>query len=230
MKDRTEESRCKCKKQRNVCVYLFKKAKKEYYENIDISNLTNSNLFWKKVKPIFGSKIKSKNSITLIEGTKIIQEEGEFGKTLNDFFASIVENLGINENLLPTSSSETRNVESIIAKFENHPSVVTIRNCFDDNSIFSFKEIGETELIKQINHLNIKNRSLSSDIPTKIIKEFADLFATFITENFNLCLNKGEFPKILKIAEVTPIYKNANPFDKDIYRPISILSNISKKI
>ena len=230
LKDRTEESRCKCKKQRNVCVYLFKKAKKEYYENIDISNLTNSNLFWKKVKPIFGSKIKSKNSITLIEGTKIIQEEGEFGKTLNDFFASIVENLGITENLLPTSSSETRNVESIIAKFENHPSVVTIRNCFDDNSIFSFKEIGETELIKQINHLDIKNRSLSSDIPTKIIKEFADLFATFITENFNLCLNKGEFPKILKIAEVTPIYKNANPFDKDIYRPISILSNISKKI
>ena len=37
-----------------------------------------------------------------------------------------------------------------------------------------------------------------------------------------------EFPEILKIAEVTPVYKNANPFEKDNYRPVSNLSNISK--
>ena len=69
---------------------------------------------------------------------------------------------------------------------------------------------------------------LSSDIPTKIIKEFDDLFATFITKNFNLCLNKGEFPIPLKIAEVILIYKKASPFEKDNYSPISILSNTSK--
>ena len=63
---------------------------------------------------IFGSKIKSKNSITLDEGTKIIQEEGELAKTFKGFFVSIVKNLGINENLLHTSLSETRNIESII--------------------------------------------------------------------------------------------------------------------
>ena len=41
-------------------------------------------------------------------------------------------------------------------------------------------------------------------------------------------MNKGEFPEILKIAEITPIYKKANPFEKDNYRPRSILSNISR--
>ena len=97
---------------------FIKKAEKVYYENIDISNLTNSNKFGKTVKPIFGSKKKSKNSITLAEGTRVIQEEGELAKIFNGFFVSIIKNLGINENLLPTSSSETRNVESIIAKFE----------------------------------------------------------------------------------------------------------------
>ena len=156
----------------------------------------------------------------------IIQEE-ELAKTSNEFFVSIVKSLGINENLLPTSSSETRNVESIIAKFENHPSIVTIRNCFDENSIFPFKEIGKTEVIKEIKNLDIKKGSLTSDIPTKKIKEFDDLSATFIAENFKLCLSKGEFPEILNIAEVTPIYKKANLFEKDNYRPISILSNIS---
>ena len=57
LKDRAEESRCKYKKQRNVCVYLLKKAKKDCYKNIDISNLTETNKFWKTVKPIFASKI-----------------------------------------------------------------------------------------------------------------------------------------------------------------------------
>ena len=56
---------------------------------------------------------------------------------------------------------------------------------------------------KEIKNLDIKKGSLSSDIPTKIIKEFGDLFPIFITENFNLCLNKGEFTEILKIVEFT---------------------------
>ena len=118
LKDRKKESRCKCKKQRNVCVYLLKKAKKVYYENIDISNLIDSKKFWKTLKLIFGSRLKSKNSITLVEGTKIIQEEGKLAQTFNKFFVSIANSLGINENLLSTSSSEARNIEFFIAKFE----------------------------------------------------------------------------------------------------------------
>ena len=129
-------------KNKEMFVYIYlKKAEKDYHENVDISTLTDSNKFWKTVRPIFGSKIKSRNSITWVQGKKIIQEEGELAKTFNEFFVSIVKNHGINENLLYTSSSETRNIESIIAKFESHPSIVTIRNRFDENSIFSFKEI-----------------------------------------------------------------------------------------
>ena len=105
---------------------------------------------------------------------------------------------------------------------------MTRRNRFDTNSIFSFKEIWKTEVNKEIKNLDFKKGSLSSDIVTDIIKGFDDLFAIFITRNFNLYLNNGEFPEILKIAEFTPIYKKANPFQKGNYRPISILSNISK--
>ena len=107
------------------------------------------------VTPIFGSKIKSKNSITSIKGTKLIQEEGELAKTFNKFLVSIVKNLEINENLLLNSSSETKNVESIMAKFENYPSTVTIHNLFDKNSTFSFKEI----VIKEIKSIDIKYHS-----------------------------------------------------------------------
>ena len=80
----------------------------------------------------------------------------------------------------------------------------------------------------EIKNLDIKKGSLTGDIPTKIIKEFGNLFAIFITESSNPCLNKAEFPEILQIAEVTLIYRKANPFEKGNYRPISILSIISK--
>ena len=40
-------------KQRNVCV---KKAKKDYDQNIDINNLTDSEKLWKTMERIFGSK------------------------------------------------------------------------------------------------------------------------------------------------------------------------------
>ena len=122
------------------------------------------------MRPIFVSKIKPKSSITLDEGTKIIREEGELAKTFIEFFVSIIKNPEINENLPHTSSSETRNIESIIAKFENAASIVTIRKRFDENSIFSFKEIGKVEVIKEIKNLDINKRSLSNGIPTKIIR------------------------------------------------------------
>ena len=122
------------------------------------------------MRPIFVSKIKPKSSITLDEGTKIIREEGELAKTFIEFFVSIIKNPEINENLPHTSSSETRNIESIIAKFENAASIVTIRKRFDENSIFSFKEIGKVEVIKEIKNLDINKGSLSNGIPTKIIR------------------------------------------------------------
>ena len=34
------------------------------------------------------------------------------------------------------------------------------------------------------------------------MKEFRDLFASFITESFNLCLNKEELPEILKFTPI----------------------------
>ena len=81
-------------------MYLLKKAKKDYYGNIHISSLTDCNEFWKTLNQFsVVARVKSKNSITLVEGTKIIQEEGELAKIFYEFFVSIVKNLRINENV-----------------------------------------------------------------------------------------------------------------------------------
>ena len=55
-----------------------------------------------------------------------------------------------------------------------------------------------------------------------------DLIAKFIVENFNSCIDEGEFPSELKHADIVPIHKKKDKSDISNYRPVSILSNYSK--
>ena len=45
---------------------------------------------------------------------------------------------------------------------------------------------------------------------------------------FNYRIDKGEFPNDLKHADIVSVYKKNNKCEKENYRPISILSNLSK--
>ena len=49
-----------------------------------------------------------------------------------------------------------------------------------------------------------------------------------LADIFNKCLTAGVFPDSLKIAQVTPIYKNGCKHEFTNYRPISVLSTFSK--
>ena len=44
----------------------------------------------------------------------------------------------------------------------------------------------------------------------------------------NVSFNKGIFPDFLKVTKVIPIHKKGEKLDLNIYRPISLLLNISK--
>ena len=47
-------------------------------------------------------------------------------------------------------------------------------------------------------------------------------------KNFNCCLKKGEFPCVLKHADVIPIHKKEIKSDKVNYTPVNILPHLSK--
>ena len=59
LKTKTQESKLKYNKQRNLCVSITRKAKRSYYENLDLKDITDSKKFWATVKPLFSNKIKS---------------------------------------------------------------------------------------------------------------------------------------------------------------------------
>ena len=65
LKCNSEEARTRFKIQRNLCVTLLRKAKRDYYENLDLGKVSDSKKFWNTVKLVFGNKVTTRNKITL---------------------------------------------------------------------------------------------------------------------------------------------------------------------
>ena len=95
LRDRTDISREEYKKQRNLCVSLLKKAKKDHFANLDIKSVTDNKKFWQTVKPLFSNKVKTKTVIKLVENDAMTDGESGTAKLFNDYFVNIVKKLGI---------------------------------------------------------------------------------------------------------------------------------------
>ena len=68
----------------------------------------------------------------------------------------------------------------------------------------------------------------SSDIPINIIKKSPVILSTKLAVFFNKFLREGIFPAILKVGNITPVYKKGNPQFQGNYRPISTLPLFGK--
>lgn len=77
---------------------------------------------------------------------------------------------------------------------------------------------------------NLKNsNSVGVDgINTEVLKRCADLIAHPLAYLINLMLDRGVFPEILKLAKIVPIYKKGDTEKVENFRPIALLSVISK--
>ena len=81
LKVRLNENRIRYKKQRNICVSLLKKAKRKHFEDLSIADVTHNKNFWKRVKPLFGNKIKGNPNIALVESNDLIADEKPLAET-----------------------------------------------------------------------------------------------------------------------------------------------------
>ena len=104
----------------------------------------------------------------------------------------------------------------------------TFKKFCNSKSHFSFKNVQKEEILKELNNLNINKATPNTDIPTKILKENSDIFGDFIFSNLNSFINTSSYPSLLKRADITPVHKKDSKSAKKNYRPVSILSSISK--
>ena len=73
-----------------------------------------------------------------------------------------------------------------------------------------------------------KKSAISFCIPVKVLIDSVDTYLPIFTDIINSSIRNGTFPEELKSAEVTPLFKKADLFDKVNYRPVSLLSHVSK--
>ena len=98
-------------------------------------------------------------------------------------------------------------------KFGSHPNLALFKNKFTNGNNFKFElvSLSDTEF----------------DSPPKILKLSSEARVNVLHRPFNETITKGVFPDILKLADVTAVFRKDNSFDKKS-RLVSILPTISK--
>ena len=131
LKNRSDENRRLFQKQRNKCVSLLRKAKKEYFSSLNINKVVDNKSFWKIVEPFLSKKTIPSEKITLIDDDELLTDEQKVANTLNDFFSSIVTSLNLPEskNANPLSDNMDHPTLKAIIKWRNHPSVLGYYCC-----------------------------------------------------------------------------------------------------
>ena len=153
-------------------------------------------------------RVKKTSISTIIVDGNTITAPTEMAENFNNFFTLIGKNL--QEKIPPTKKTFTDYLKT--PNLENFTIGLTSADEISDLicSLDSSKSVG------------------SCSIPTKILKIAREIVSLPLSELINNSISKGIFPDICKPAQVIPTFKNDSRLLCSNYRPISLLSNISK--
>ena len=161
-RNRNHGNWCNFKFQRNYCVKLLSKTKKQCYENLSVNNVMDNQTFWKTVKPSFSHKESNSRRITLLENDSILTDDKDITKAMNNFSVNIIKDL----NLKPHKDSSLTNINGITSNSDNHMSIKKIKESFPNivSGDFNFQEVSREDVKKEIITLNVKKFSTNGSI------------------------------------------------------------------
>ena len=119
-------------------------------------------------------------------------------------------------------------ISNIVEKFKDHPSILKIKENIIIDERFHFLPVEESVISDKIDSLDIRKPTTYNNIPTRILVENKDIISPIITKIYNDSNRNSNFPNSLKLADVTPAHKKEDRTKKNNYRPVSILSPVSK--
>ena len=116
----------------------------------------------------------------MIENDIIISEDLAVAETLNAFFSKTIE---LNNTEYDTET--LFDVNQIVDKFKNQPSILKIKENETCKNMFSFALSTLDDMKQCINQLNTKKPTTYKNIPAKILIEFSDVCAGPICNFYN---------------------------------------------
>ena len=122
------------------------------------------------------------------------------------------------------------NIGSSLASKITQPSNITFSSYLtkEITTNFSFTNVTEEQVVKIISDLKPKTSSGLDNLSNKVLKLIKEEIAPILKIIINQSIETGIFPEKLKDAKVLPIYKKGDNYLFENYRPISLLSSVSK--
>ena len=193
------------KRQRNLVKYLVRAAKKSYFKQF-IADKRDTASIWKAL-----------NMITKGKSVSTIPADLTADK-FNTYFLSSAEQLA--------QSTQS-----------NNSSPYTIPDCLKHHcqsrrpsAQFTIPLMTVAEVGRYISSAPKKPSTGLDSISNDLLKISLPYIVEPLTFIFNLCISSGKFPASLKQAKVIPIPKGQDHNNLSNFRPISVLSSLSKPL
>ena len=95
-------------------------------------------------------------------------------------------------------------------------------------SLTNFELCSTTDVEHMLHSLDISKATGHDEMPTVVLKLCAPVLAESLTAIFNASLDQSHVPVSFKKANITPLFKSGDPTVPTNYRPISLLSVVSR--
>ena len=161
---------------------------------------------WNYINSCLG-RFKNSKIDELITDDKTITNVLEIANILNEYFTQIPHDI---HERIHCSNNTKRQIKSI----------PFLSNTFFFQPITAF----EIEDIVSV----LKSNSVNSALPTKFLKLIVPKISNILSDLFNECIQLSTFPKVFKYSLVTPIHKSGSKCEVKNYRPISLITQLSK--
>ena len=184
---------------RNKLSSLISRKHQDFINSLAEQVRTNTKRFWS----YFRSKTKSRAMPNCLKkGDIVITDSAEMASEFNDYFYSVFKGDEENHDL---------------------PEI----NVISDTALSSV-EFKENDIVSILQSLDSNKATGPDNISPRVLKECAAQLAPSLAALFKLSMSLSQIPSEWKNANVTPIFKKGERDKTCNYRPVSLLSCVSK--
>ena len=188
---------------RNNVNSTIRKAKKKYYHDELKANKSNPRGVWKVINEL---KSRKHNDLT-------------------------INRLEVNNTLTDISNALNKHFVEIGPRLASKVSITT--KDFTDyvtptDALFKFEKISNKTVFDYLSKLSSNKSTGLDNLSCRLLRDAAPVISQSLCNLFNYSLDSGIFPTDWKVAKVFPLHKGNDKNDPNNYRPISVLSAITK--
>ena len=127
-------------------------------------------------------------------------------KFFNEYFTGIASDIGFKDPI-PDDYGKDEVLVSLIAKYDNHPSIISIQSAVLEHGTFEFEQVDINQIYQILVKMNDKKASGYDGIPCKLLKLGAFPLAGILCKLINISISECKFPDVLKLAEISALFK-----------------------